>query len=124
MCMNAILDLSMHNNIIIVDFDDTLCLYKNADDLICSGEPNYDLINELNRLYILGYEIHIYTARGHLSCNSREDADYKYRNIIEKWLKNNNVMYNVLSFNKSLAIYYIDDKSIRPNEINILKELK
>ena len=109
-------------NIIVVDYDYTLAIPEGRDWE--NAKPNNELINELNRLYNNGWEIHIYTARGHLSCENRTDAEQTYRPQIEKWLKRQKVCYNLLSFNKPLAVYYIDDKGIRPDEIDKLKELK
>ena len=107
--------------ILIVDYDHTLAIPEGRDWE--NAKPNLPLIQELNRLYDIGYEIHIYTARGHLSCNSREEAERNNGQQIRHWLSKYHVRYNILSFNKPLGIYYIDDKSLRPNEINKLKEL-
>lgn len=106
---------------IIVDFDDTLCLHNNTN--IEDGLPNTNLINTLNKLFVNGHIISIYTARGHFSANNREHAEELYRPVIEKWLDDNNVFYHELSFNKPYGIIYIDDKAIRPNEIDKIEEL-
>lgn len=113
-------------NIIVVDFDDTLAIYdgSRSAENIPNAKPNDNLIKELNRLYNIGFEIHIYTARGHLSANNREDADLKYRSMIESWLSANNVRYNKLSFQKPYAVYYIDDKAVRPDELHLLKTIQ
>jgi histidinol phosphatase-like enzyme len=113
------------NNIIIVDFDETLALFDGDTSAknIPYARPNTKLINALNALYDGGYEIHIYTARGHFSANSREEAQHKYSTVITQWLTKNGVKFNILSFNKPLGVYYIDDKAIRPDEIDILEKL-
>lgn len=111
------------SNKIIVDFDDTLCLHTEEKSNIENGKPNTELIKKLNQLYDLGYYIYIYTARGHISAPDRQIAEYKYRHIIEKWLNDHNVKYHIISFQKPLGIYYIDDKAIRPNELDKLNEL-
>ena len=41
----------------------------------------------------------------------------------EKWLSDNNVCYNELSFDKELALYYVDDLSLLPNDIKQLEQL-
>lgn len=112
----------MYFKTLIVDYDETLAIDNGKRDWD-NAIPNIQLINELNRLYADGWTINIYTARGHLSCNSREEAEKTYRPQMEKWLKKHNVSYNLLSFNKPLGVYYIDDKAIRPDEIHKLKEL-
>lgn len=99
---------------IVVDFDDTLAFTTNRNWE--GAVPNVSLIQKLNALHDNGWSIDIFTARGSISCNTREEADLKYRNQIEKWLKDNNVKYNLLSFNKPLATYYIDDKGITPTQ--------
>jgi len=110
--------------LIIVDFDDTLCIHP-ADDKsdIENGLPNIELIKKLNKLYDDGYNIEIHTARGHFSCESRYHAELIYRPIIEEWLEHNKVKYDLLNFNKPYGIIYIDDKAVRPNELNLLEGL-
>ena len=111
----------MYDKRIVCDFDDTLSFAENRD--FKNAKPNTNLIQELNRLYDSGWTIDIFTARGHLSCKDRKEAENTYRNDIEEWLSNNNVYYSSLSFNKPLAVLYIDDKAIRQDEIHRLKEL-
>jgi capsular polysaccharide biosynthesis protein len=107
---------------IIVDFDNTLAIHRTEDTSnISKAEPNIELIEVLNKLYEK-YYIKILTARGHISCKNREEAEKTYRPIIESWLKKYNVKYNELSFNKDLAEFYIDDKALRPYEIDVLEE--
>lgn len=114
-----------YDKVIIVDFDGTLCLFEKdtSAENIPKGIPNIPLINKLNELYNKGYEIEIYTARGHNSCKSREEAKEKYESIIKDWLNKHNVKYSKLSFQKPYARVYIDDRAIRPSEIYILNEI-
>ena len=99
---------------IILDFDDTLAFTTNRqwDD----AKPNTKLIKRINQLYDQGWQIDIFTARGSLSCKTRKDAEKKYRSGIEKWLKKHKVKYHILSFDKPLGAYYIDDKAITPED--------
>ena len=99
---------------IVCDIDDTISFTTSRDWE--NAKPNILLIEKLNHLYENGYSVCYHTARGSLSCATRADADIKYRKIIETWMRKNNVKYTELSFEKPLAIYYIDDKAIRPNE--------
>jgi capsule biosynthesis phosphatase len=103
-----------HHKRIVLDFDDTISFTKNRDWE--NAIPNLDLINKTNRLYDNGWEIDVYTARGSLSCSSREEASDKYREGIEKWLDRHGMKYHSLSFQKPLAAYYVDDKSITPED--------
>ena len=104
----------MYNKRLIVDFDDTIAFTKNRDWE--NAKPNIDLIKKLNELSSCGWTVDIFTARGSLSCSSREEADKTYRPQIEKWLEKNNVNYTMLSFDKPLGAYYIDDKGITPED--------
>ena len=110
-------------NIIVVDFDDTLCIHGEDKSKISDGKPNIELISRLNELSKKGFEIHIYTARGHISAKNRDDAEKKYRQIIIDWLQRYNVIYAKISFQKPFAVYYIDDKAIRPDELHLLDNL-
>lgn len=103
-----------HTKTIVVDFDDTLAITLNRDWV--NATPNRPLIKKLNWLFYNGWDIHIVTARGQLSCKGDSvAADNKYRKQIEQWLINNDVRYTSLSFQKKLAAYYIDDKGIHPD---------
>tara|TARA_B110000977_G_scaffold195197_1_gene273185 strand:+ start:9440 stop:10459 length:1020 start_codon:yes stop_codon:yes gene_type:complete len=104
----------MYYKRIVVDFDDTLAWHKGRK--FNEAAPNEPLINKLNNLYNQGWQIDIFTARGSISCKTREAASTKYRKDMETWLANNNVLYHDLSFDKPLAAYYIDDKGILPED--------
>lgn len=102
----------MYHKRIVVDFDDTLAFHQNRkfDEAV----PNWLLIEKLNGLYDQGWQIDIFTARGSISCKTREEARQKYEKSMIDWLDRNGVKYNMLSFDKPLAAYYIDDKGIMP----------
>lgn len=104
----------MYHKRIVVDFDDTLAFHQSRK--FDSARPNEVLINKLNHLYDQGWQIDIFTARGSISCSTREEAREKYESSIVAWLKKYNVKYNMLSFDKPLAAYYIDDKGIMPED--------
>jgi len=104
----------MHNKRLIVDFDDTIAFTKNRDWQ--NASPNTDLINKLNKLSKEGWTVDIFTARGSISCKTRYDAEEKYGDQIREWLDDHNVNYNMLSFDKPLGAYYIDDKGITPED--------
>lgn len=103
-----------HSRTLIFDLDDTISFTVNRDWE--HAIPNINLINKSNDLYKNGWKIIIITSRGNLSCSSRKEAETKYRAQIEKWLKENNVLYDELSFEKKLGVFYIDDKALRPDE--------
>lgn len=99
---------------IVFDLDDTISFTKKRDWK--NAKPNIQLIEKINNLYNSGWQIDIYTARGSLSCSTREEAAKKYRKGIEEWLEKHKVKYHTLSFNKPLATYYVDDKALTPEE--------
>lgn len=99
---------------LVVDFDDTIAFTKKRDWK--RALPNKPLIDKLNDLEKNGWDIHIVTARGSLSCASREEADKTYRPQIEEWLAQHHVRYTSLCFQKKLGLYYIDDKGITPDD--------
>ena len=103
--------MSKHNKRIVLDFDDTLAFTTNRD--FKNANPNIDLIEKTNQLFDEGWQIDIFTARGSLSCKTRKEARQKYEFEIEQWLLEHGVKYNLLSFEKPLAAYYIDDKGIK-----------
>lgn len=112
----------MYDKRVIIDFDDTLCIHPENDKSdILNGKPNLPLIEIINKAYHQNYRIEIYTARGHLSTKDRIEAELTYRKVITEWLKIHNVKWHFLSFEKPLGIVYIDDKAIRPNEIDLIK---
>lgn len=104
----------MYHKRIVVDFDDTLAFHQNRN--FEEARPNEPLINKLNHLYDQGWQIDIFTARGSISCETREQAREKYESSMVKWLDKYGVKYNMLSFDKPLAAYYIDDKGIMPED--------
>lgn len=99
---------------IILDFDDTLAFNENRDWSI--AKPNTKLIEKTNKLFDQGWKIDIYTARGSISCSTRDEASAKYEEGMRQWLANHGVKYHDISFNKQLAAYYIDDKGMSPEE--------
>ncbi len=101
---------------IVVDFDGTIALTTST-----GWTPNIPVIQKINALFDLEYEVTIQTARGSISCKTREDAEKKYRAIIELWLKEHEVNFTRLSFEKRLALFYVDDKALTPDEFKNLQ---
>ena len=103
-----------HHKRIVLDFDDTLAFPVNRK--FKDAKPNIPLIEKINKLYKDGWQIDIFTARGSISCKTREEAEAKYGEEIRSWLSDHNINYNSLSFDKPLAAYYVDDKGISPED--------
>lgn len=104
----------MYNKSIVCDIDDTISFTTNRDWK--NATPNLPLINKLNNLFDDGWEINFYTARGSLSCKTREEAKEKYEKIILDYFEKHNIKFSSVSFEKPLAQYYIDDKAITPQD--------
>lgn len=103
-----------HTKRVVVDIDDTLSF--TTDRNFQNATPNIPLIKKLNEMYDGGWEVIFCTARGSLSCNNRKEAEDKYKNQILEWFNKHGVKYTNISFEKILATYYIDDKSITPED--------
>lgn len=99
---------------IVVDFDDTLFFTSGRDWK--NAAPNIELINRLNEMHDAGFFIHVVTARGSLSCETRQQAAEKYTGVIVDLLNEYDVKYDALSFKKEYSpIAYIDDKAVLPD---------
>ena len=113
-----------YDKLIIVDFDDTLCLHQGEDKSnIMEGLPNKPLIDKLNELCERGYRIEVFTARGHISCTNREEAELTFKSTIIRWLIKHECHFDHISFNKPYGIMYIDDKAVRPDELDLISSL-
>ncbi|WP_312492219.1 hypothetical protein, partial [Anaerosporobacter sp.] len=75
-----------------------------------SAEPNISMIKLINKLYDMGNEIVIFTARGYVT---GIDWNEVTRKQFEKW----GLKYHELHFGKPNADYYIDDKFIDMKEL-------
>lgn len=106
--------MALEHKRIVCDIDDTISFTLNRDWE--NAVPNQPVIDKINQLYDMGWEIYLVTARGSISCKSREEAKEKYGAQIKKWLLKHGVKYHVLSFEKYLAAYYVDDKALTPEQ--------
>ncbi len=106
--------------IISVDIDGTLALGNGFE--LASKQPNRALIEKVNDLKRSGNYIKVVTARGAYN-STLEERRNKYYKIVAEFLQINGIMYDEISFNKEFADIYIDDLSIRPDEVVITKDL-
>ena len=103
---------------IVFDVDDVLCDNMNRD--YENALPLYDNIMKLNGLHEMGYKIVLHTARGMVSCGGDVvAADKKNRAVLERWLDKNGVMYDELVFGKPIAMMYVDDKCMTPDDLRL-----
>ena len=85
------------------DLDNTLCLTRAGDYL--SSSPIASRIEKVNKLYDLGHNILIYTARG-------SSTGIDWREHTEKQLSMWGVRYHELRLDKAEYDVFIDDKAI------------
>jgi capsule biosynthesis phosphatase len=101
--------------ILCVDVDDTICFTQNRD--YERSVPNQPVIEKLREARSLGYTIILHTARGQGRSNNNVHlvAD-EVMDEVEAFCARFDVPYDSIVLNKPLAIAYIDDKAMRPDE--------
>ena len=85
------------------DIDGTIC--SNTDGEYEAGEPNHEMIAEVNRLYSEGHTIVMHTARG-------STTGLDWRDLTARQLDDWGVRYHALHMGKPMADIYVDDKAI------------
>ena len=98
---------------LIVDCDGVIADKTGGGDYV-NAKPLQHGIDQVNKLYELGYEITLYTAR----YGDREHGDIHRmygRGYIEwvTWLDNHDVKYHNAYMGKPSGVMYIDDKAAR-----------
>jgi histidinol phosphatase-like enzyme len=94
---------------IYVDIDETICVTSNSRDY-SSAEPILENIEKINKLYDEGNTIVYWTARG-----SRKQIDWY--DLTYKQLNDWGVKFNELRVDKPYYDLFIDDKTLRIEEI-------
>ena len=101
--------------ILCIDVDDTICFTENRD--YTKSTPHQPVIDKIREAYDAGYEIILHTARGQGRSNNRIEAvASEVFQEIEDMCIRLNVPYDNIVLGKPLAIRYIDDKAMRPDE--------
>lgn len=90
---------------IVFDIDGTICTESFAQERIFA-HPKQNIIDAINKLYSEGCVIILYTARG-----------WDQFKLTEYWLKQNGVKYNLLMCGKPIYDYWVDDRSLHPDDI-------
>ena len=97
---------------IIVDCDGVIAENNNGD--YANPPPMAHGIEQINKLYDMGYEIVLFTARygerKHGNVHLMYEAGYKEWT---DWLDNNGVKYHHAYMGKPAGVLYIDDKAAR-----------
>lgn len=89
------------------DLDGTLCTQNGMD--YESAIALSERVREVNRLFYLGHEIIIFTARG---SGTGIDHEELTRFQLASW----GVMFNKLIFGKPAADFYVDDKAVHSED--------
>lgn len=84
--------------------------YREMEKIYDNVEPDHKMIKIVNKFYDEGYRIYLFT--------SRNDA---FERPTKKWLDKYGVKYHYFIMNKPYYDIIIDDKSITPEQIKILK---
>ena len=110
---------------IIIDIDDTITINSSSPDY-ATKTANLNVINKINLYKQKGYEIILFSARNMKTYNGEISKINKFTlPILIEWLENNNVQYDGIIMGKPWCGekgFYVDDKSIRPNEFVNLSE--
>jgi len=108
---------------IIIDLDNTITI-ENQEKSYRDKEPNLKVINKLRDYKEMGFEIIIHTARNMKTYNGDlSKINTNTLPVIIKWLKVNEVPFDGIVVGKpwcGVNGFYVDDKSIRPDEFTNL----
>ncbi len=96
----------------VIDIDGVIAQIQPQLDY-AQAKPNEPMIKAINKLYDMGNEIIIFTARGYVTGKNWEDVT---RDQFARW----GLKYHELHFGKPNADYYVDDKMF---DMNLLLEL-
>ena len=101
--------------VIYVDIDETICNRESSTDFgtthdYAKAMPIKDNIRKINELYVAGNTIVYWTARG-----SRKQIDWT--ELTKKQRKDWGCMYHELRVDKPFYDLFIEDKSLRIEEV-------
>lgn len=114
----------MNKLTLIFDLDETLCTKKQPHETYLDVQPIENMIQLVNELHDEGHTIIIETARNMVTQNNFEAKVIKnVGHDTLTWLDKHEVKYDGIKFAKTYGAAYCDDKAIRPNEIQFLKEI-
>lgn len=115
---------------IVIDIDDTICRpnheAKDSYEKYGKAEPIESVVKAIRTAKEKGYKIVLLTARRMVT----HDGDVNkiiedVGDITAQWLEKHNVPYDEIQFGKPYAIWYVDDKSLMPDEfVEMIKEDK
>ena len=98
----------------LVDIDETICFYP-SERKYNLAEPNYENINKINNLYIQGWKIVYWTARGAVS--KTDYTDYTKKQLDSWGCKYHELTTGTSQNPKPHFDLVIDDKAKRIEEL-------
>lgn len=111
---------------LVVDIDGTLCGIKTADQSYADLIPRQKMLDKLAEYQSKGYRILLYTSRNmNTYKNNIGEINKHTAPVLLQWLEKWNVPYDEILFGKPWPRklgFYIDDRSIRPDEFLKLSE--
>jgi CMP-N-acetylneuraminic acid synthetase len=103
------LRITAGNRRFVFDIDGVIAMLE-KDNNYALAEPNLTMIESINKLYNMGNQIILLTARGYVT-----GIDWK--EITQSQLEQWGLKYHELHFGKPNADYYIDDKMIHMDKL-------
>lgn len=109
---------------IVFDLDETLCEKRQKGQEYSELKPIEEMVDYLRKMKLEGHYIIINTARNMVTQDSNLGKINKnIGKVTLDWLDNWDIPYDEIYFAKPYGDIYIDDKSIRPQEILAFEEL-
>jgi hypothetical protein len=101
------METSSERKTFVIDIDGTICSQDGAN--YETAQPDYRVIQAVNKLFECGHKIVYFTARG-------STTEIDWRELTELQLNNWGAMYTELKLGKPYGDFYIDDKAIQPSD--------
>jgi CMP-N-acetylneuraminic acid synthetase len=103
------LKIAAGNRRFVFDIDGVIAKLE-KDNNYALAEPNFPMIESINKLYHMGNQIILLTARGYVT-------GIDWREITKSQLEQWGVKYHELHFGKPNADYYVDDRMIQMDKL-------
>jgi capsule biosynthesis phosphatase len=105
---------------ICFDLDGTLCTIRKEAECYSEVKVREEIKRFLLQRKAEGHYIIIYTARGMNTFDGNVGKiNAKLVPLTLKWLENNKIPYDEIYFGKPSADWYIDDKAINVDNLNL-----
>lgn len=111
---------------LVVDIDGTLCDIKTSDQSYSDLEPRMEMLHKLAEYQQKGYRILLFTSRNmNTYKNNLGQINKNTAPVLLEWLAKWEVPYDEILFGKPWPRkcgFYIDDRTVRPDEFLRLSE--